>query len=156
MSWCRGGVAVMGILSAQGPSALVLFLNVAALAELISLALVLLGRVWPRLAGQAGHLKSVQAAHSRVTPRVGSVAIFAALCASMSLAPCAISERLSLFLVGAAVLFLVGLAEDLGAGISPLKRLVAAIGASLVVVFLLGMWLPRIDIGPIDSALGLW
>ena len=74
----------------------------------------------------------------------------------MSLAPWAISERLSLFLVGATVLFLVGLAEDLGAGISPLKRLVAAIGASLVVVFLLGMWLPRIDIGPIDSALGLW
>ena len=147
---------MMGILSAQGPSALVLFLNVAALAALISLALVLLGRVWPRLAGQAGHLKSVQAAHSRVTPRVGGVAIFAALCASMSLAPWAISERLSLFLVGAAVLFLVGLAEDLGAGISPLKRLVAAIGASLVVVFLLGMWLPRIDIGPIDSALGLW
>ena len=73
MSWCRGGVAVMGILSAQGPSALVLFLNVAALAALISLALVLLGRVWPRLAGQAGHLKSVQAAHSRVPPRVGAL-----------------------------------------------------------------------------------
>jgi len=93
---------MMGILSAHGPSALVLFLNVAALAALISLALVLLGRVWPRLAGQAGHLTSVQAAHSRVTPRVGGVAIFAKLCASMSLAPWAISERLSLFLVGAA------------------------------------------------------
>ena len=147
---------MMGNVFAQGPDAFVLFSSVLALAALISLALVVITPIWPRLAGQAGHLTSVQAAHSRVTPRVGGVAIFATLCASMALAPWGISERLSLFLIGAAVLFFVGLAEDLGAGISPLKRLFAAMLASLVVILLLGIWLPRIDFAPVDRALALW
>ena len=147
---------MMGNVFALGPDAFVLFSSVLALAALISLALVVVTPIWPRLAGQAGHLTSVQAAHSRVTPRVGGVAIFAALCASMALAPWGISERLSLFLIGAAVLFFVGLAEDLGAGISPLKRLLAAMLASLVVILLLGIWLPRIDFAAADRALALW
>lgn len=51
-----------------------------------------------------------------------------------------------LLMPGIALLFAVALAEDLGFGVSPRKRLMAAVVASALAMAMLGSWLPRADI----------
>jgi UDP-N-acetylmuramyl pentapeptide phosphotransferase/UDP-N-acetylglucosamine-1-phosphate transferase len=54
------------------------------------------------------------------------------------------------------VLFFVGLKEDLGFAVSPKIRLMVLIGASLLVVLLVGEWLPRAGVFFLDQWLQYW
>lgn len=113
-------------------------------------------RRFTRLAGRHGDLVAVQAAHRRLTPRVGGVAILISLIALLFTT----SENdgiPGLWFVGAAgLLFLVGLLEDLGYQVSPLRRLIAVGLASLAVILLTGTMLERTGITFLDSILSIW
>jgi UDP-GlcNAc:undecaprenyl-phosphate GlcNAc-1-phosphate transferase len=113
-------------------------------------ALVIIAPKIPRLYGRA-HLEAVQASHSKPTPRVGGIAIFGSLAISVIFVPSEITWSYSLFIVAASVIFIVGLAEDLGFGVSPLRRLCAVCLASVLAIWFLGVWLPRLDIPGLDG-----
>ena len=115
------------------------------------LGLVVIAPWVPRLCGRPQHLLAVQASHSRSTPRVGGIAIFGAFGASVLCAPPEISWPYLMFFLASSILFCVGLIEDLGFGVSPLRRLAAVCLASLTVIWLLGVWMPRLDIPGVDA-----
>lgn len=125
-------------------------------AAAISAMIVLLARNAPWLPGAESGLRALQAAHVRPTPRLGGVAIFAALLVSVPLSPPVITDRYILFILAASLLFLVGLAEDLGWGVSPRNRLVAAGISSILVITFLNVWLPRVDVQLFDGLLHHW
>ncbi len=110
----------------------------------------------PRLSGRADDVQAVQSMHTRLTPRVGGIAIFAALGLSVIFAPVAISGPYANFVLATSLLFIVALAEDLGFHISPRMRLLAAMGASLLAIWLLGVWLPRAGIPGLDLLVDHW
>ncbi len=118
--------------------------------------LVALRRHIPRLTGHAGHLSAVQAMHTQPRPRVGGIAIFVTLWVSLLFVPVSIADTYGRFMVAASLLFIVGLLEDLGFSISPRNRLLAAAIASLAVISLIGVWLPRADIPGLDALLLHW
>jgi UDP-GlcNAc:undecaprenyl-phosphate/decaprenyl-phosphate GlcNAc-1-phosphate transferase len=122
----------------------------------LSVLVVILSRWIPMLSGRSQDLTSVQSMHMRLTPRAGGIAIFAALGLSMVFAPVAVSESYTKFILATALLFFVGLLEDLGFDVSPRKRLLAAAGASLLVIVLLGVWLPRTHIPVLDALMPYW
>lgn len=119
-------------------------------------ALIVLARCVPRLSGRSDDTTAVQAMHLRVTPRVGGIAIFGALACSALFAPIVIQQSYIAFLVATSLLFCVGLSEDLGFHISPRLRLLAVVATSLIVILVLGVWLPRIGIGFADRLLQYW
>jgi len=127
-----------------------------ALSLAISTALAVFGPRYPRLSGRLNDLNSVQSMHCRPTPRVGGMAIFAALGLSVIFAPVSISSQYAFFIAATTLLFIVGLLEDLGFGVSPRKRLLAAIAASLLAIGLLGVWLPRTDVPGLDAVMHYW
>ncbi|MEJ6479726.1 MAG: glycosyltransferase [Octadecabacter sp.] len=94
--------------------------------------------------------------HARLTPRVGGVAIFAAFGLSAIFAPVSISGPHADFIVATSLLFIVGLAEDLGFHMTPRRRMLAAMGASLLAIWLLGVWLPRTGIPALDMLVDHW
>ncbi len=129
---------------------------VAALAFVICVVIVLLRRRFPRLSGRADDLRAVQSTHTRLTPRVGGLAIFGALCLSVVLAPGVITEPYAKFILATSLLFFVGLAEDLGFRVSPRGRFLAAVGASLLAIWFLKVWLPRTGVPGLDALVDHW
>jgi UDP-GlcNAc:undecaprenyl-phosphate/decaprenyl-phosphate GlcNAc-1-phosphate transferase len=129
---------------------------VALIAVAISFMIVVLARFIPWLSGGRRSLSAVQTMHTKPTPRLGGLAIFVALLASLPLAPPAITDRYTLFIMAASFLFMVGLAEDLGLGVSPRKRLLAAAISSVLVMSLLNVWLPRADVPLLDDWMDHW
>lgn len=105
----------------------------------------------PRLAGRPIDLCSVQAMHVTPTPRVGGVGLFAAMAATIYFAPDHLTRPYAEFILATSILFAAGLSEDLGWHVSPRMRLLAATISSLLVVFLLDAWVPRLGLPLIDS-----
>lgn len=120
------------------------------------IALIALARVFPRLRGRAGDESAVQSMHVGQTPRVGGIAIFGALGCSIFFAPEALLRNYVEFMVATSIVFIVGLKEDLGFHVSPRGRLIAVVVASLTVIALLEMWLPRIGVPFVDHLLSYW
>ena len=116
----------------------------------LCLAVILAAPRLPRLAGRPGDIASVQAAHRKLTPRLGGLGIFGALLTGAAFAPIGLSASYATFLMAATPLFLAGLAEDLGWHVSPKGRLLAAVVASIAVVVLLEAWVPRIGWSVLD------
>jgi UDP-N-acetylmuramyl pentapeptide phosphotransferase/UDP-N-acetylglucosamine-1-phosphate transferase len=131
-------------------------LALATLSILICVIILLLKKRVPRLSGRSHDLNSVQSTHTRLTPRVGGVAIFGALGLSVLLAPERIAGRYTDFVLATSILFVVALLEDLGVHMSARKRLLAAMAASLAVILLLDVWIPRTDIPGLDGVLNYW
>jgi UDP-GlcNAc:undecaprenyl-phosphate/decaprenyl-phosphate GlcNAc-1-phosphate transferase len=123
---------------------------------MICTVMVILGRVQPRLSGRVADLSSVQAMHVNLTPRVGGIGIFAAILISILFAPQAAQDNYLRFVLATSPLFVTGLIEDLGYGISPRGRLLAAMIASLAVVLLLEIWMPRTGIPGLDVVASHW
>ncbi|MBF9060070.1 hypothetical protein HKCCSP123_12850 [Rhodobacterales bacterium HKCCSP123] len=121
-----------------------------ALSAVVSGALILIARSVRGLAGREGDLRSVQAAHRVVTPRVGGIAIFATLIATTAYAPMSIGAAYAQFVMAAGILFLAGLIEDLGWHVPPKGRLLSAIAACVLVIVLLDAWVPRIGWSLLD------
>ena len=128
----------------------------AALAFGLCVSIVFLRSRFPRLNGRSEDAGAVQSMHTRLTPRVGGIAIFGALGLSVIFAPVTISGSYANFILATSLLFVVGLAEDLGFHISPRMRLLSAMGASLLVIWLLGVWLPRAGIPGLDPLVAHW
>ncbi|MDP2737521.1 MAG: glycosyltransferase [Pseudorhodobacter sp.] len=128
----------------------------AALSFSLCASIVMLRDHIPRLNGRAHDLRAVQSMHTRATPRVGGVAIFAAFGLSLSFAPVSTLSSQGGFVLATALLFFVGLMEDLGFDVSPRKRLLAMACASLIVIWSLGVWIPRADIPGFDVIIGHW
>jgi UDP-GlcNAc:undecaprenyl-phosphate GlcNAc-1-phosphate transferase len=123
---------------------------------LLCCVIVLVGPRFSRLNGRAQHLRAVQATHSRPTLRVGGIALFGAFALSVVFAPSEITGRYFMFVLSTAIIFGVGLAEDLGFAVSPIKRLYAVCLASLATILLLGVWLPRADVPGLDLLMSYW
>lgn len=128
----------------------------AMLSFLSCVALIALARFMPRLAGRHSDTNAVQAMHARPTPRLGGIAIFGALACSAFLAPSVITQSYIYCLVGASLLFFVGLSEDLGFHVSPRLRLLTVVVTSLIVISLMGVWLSRIGVSHVDELLQYW
>lgn len=129
---------------------------VALLSFLGCLALIRLARVFPRLQGRADDANAVQSMHIGLTPRVGGVAIFGALACSVLLAPEASVRNYVEIILGTSVVFFVGLREDLGYHVTPTMRLLTVVASSLLVIVLLGVWLPRIGMPYVDQMFKYW
>lgn len=106
-----------------------------------------------RLAGRLDDLTAVQAAHDRLVPRIGGIAIFLTIFMAVLMVAESLYDDYVKFLAATSIIFLAGLLEDLGIRISPRLRLLAAMAASLATVGLLGVWLPRADVPLLDAAL---
>jgi UDP-N-acetylmuramyl pentapeptide phosphotransferase/UDP-N-acetylglucosamine-1-phosphate transferase len=128
----------------------------AALAFVLCVSIVLLRSRFPRLSGRADDLHAVQSMHTQHTPRIGGIAIFGALGLSVIFSPVSISGPYSKFVLATSLLFVVGLAEDLGFRVSPRRRMLAAVSASFLVILLLGVWLPRTGIPGLDMLVDHW
>ena len=63
------------------------------------------------------------------------------------------AQQLTLLILSAVPVFLVGLAEDLGYDMSPKARLVASAVSSLVAIFLLRVWLSKLGVPGFDAFL---
>lgn len=131
-------------------------LIVGATAGFFCLVLIMLVPSVPRLIGSPSLLRSVQAVHLNPTPRVGGIAVFAALALGSLFIPVDVSLTYTKFIIATGILFTVGLVEDLGFGVSPMKRLLAAFVASFLAILLSGIWLPRIGIPSLDWIMGYW
>ena len=106
---------------------------------------------------------AVQSAHSGFVPRVGGLATFISILVlipllSFGFIPLSIvfdldPEQLILLVFSAAVVFFVGLVEDLGYSMSPRTRLTASAFSSLVAILMFGMWIDRLGIPGVDTLL---
>lgn len=122
----------------------------------VAATIVMLGRFFPKLNGLPSELRAIQAIHKRPTPRLGGIAIFSALVLSSVFAPIEVSTRYGFFMLSASVLFFVGMVEDIGIGVSPMKRLLAAAFASILVVISLEVWLPRTGVPFLEQYMQNW
>lgn len=122
----------------------------------VCIVLVFAGDRIPRFAGRAHDLTAVQSMHDCPTPRVGGIAIFTAFWVSTSFVPVGLTENYVKFAAATSIIFAVGLMEDLGFKIAPKVRLTACLIASLTVIVLLNVWLPRIGIPRFDPLMMSW
>lgn len=106
--------------------------------------------------GRSHDLAAVQAMHRRATPRIGGVGLFLVYALSVFFAPISISENYQNFVMATAIVFFVGLLEDLGFPVSPRNRLLACVAASAAVILALGVWLPRLGVPGIDILMSHW
>ena len=99
--------------------------------------------------GHAG--ETVQSAHANPTPRIGGIAIGAALVVSLYFAPKPLMGNYLLFVLSITPVFLAGLADDFGYTIRPAWRLAAAALSNIVAIVMLQLWIPRVDIPFLDE-----
>ncbi|MDB4240800.1 glycosyltransferase [Yoonia sp.] len=120
------------------------------------IVIIALAKFVPRLRGRENDTTAVQSMHVNPTPRVGGLAIFGGLACSVVFFPVQVTQGYVGFALAMSMLFLVGLREDLGFDVSPRLRLLVLVGASLVVVVVVGEWLPRIGVFFLDPWLSYW
>lgn len=123
---------------------------------IFSAAIVYAAPSVPRFYGASRPQVGVQALHEFPTPRVGGIAIVGAFLISLLYAPVSLEETNGRFLTAVSILFVAGLLEDLGFGVSARMRLLAAFAASLTAILLFQVWLPRIDVPLLDPFLSNW
>lgn len=133
-----------------------LHLGLVVLAGLACSLLIRLTPSAPRLAGSPAIMRAVQAAHLKPTPRVGGLAIFGAMVTGLLFLPAGAVGGHEVIILAGGLLFATGLIEDLGFGVSPRKRLIAAAVSSLLVIMFLEMWLPVIGIPQLEWIMNYW
>lgn len=131
-------------------------ITVAALSFIVCFSIIIGAQAFPTLLIRSNHLQALQAMHIRSTSRIGGLGVFIAFIAMMLFVPGSVFGAYLNFIMAAGVLFLVGLAEDLGLGVPPLWRLFAAVFSSVLVVLLLGVWMPHAGIPGLDSLMSFW
>ena len=93
---------------------------------------------------------ATQRSHLLPTPRLGGVAILASVITILFVQPEQSSSWFPALCVSLIPVFAAGLAEDLGLRVRPRWRLLAAALSSVMAIFVLGVWLPRVDIVGLD------
>ena len=96
-----------------------------------------------------------QKLHDAPTPRIGGVAVFAALWCASAAAPPPIRDLLFTLGASGTAVFVIGLAEDLTKGVPPGWRLSAALFSGLLFCIMSGYSVTRVDIAFIDGYLEL-
>lgn len=133
-----------------------MYFMLGAISAVSSFVFVLLARKSAHLSGRNVDLGAVQAVHTKMTPRVGGVAIYGVFVFGALFSNSEWQQIYFYLLLAAAPLFIAGLLEDLGFGVDPKRRLVASVLASLLAMWLFGAWLPRIGVVGIDLMLQHW
>ena len=100
-------------------------------------------------------LSSVQSMHTRPTPRLGGTAVVFGIISSMVVVAWTPLERQGtmIYLLTLSPILVAGLMEDLGFGVSPRVRLLAAIVAGLLTSLAWGIWVSAINVPGIDILL---
>lgn len=122
----------------------------------ICLFFISLRHRFPHLAGGTERLSAIQTTHNKLTPRIGGAAIVISLAGYMVFLSTQMLSEGSQLLFAVSILFIIGLAEDLGQPITPNMRLLAACVSSVLVIALSGVWLPRFDIPIVDALMPYW
>lgn len=103
-----------------------------------------------------GDTSAVQASHSVPTPRLGGVAVVLSLfIGSVIVVWAGLGLKPLLFLLTLTPLFVGGLLEDLGYGVSPRQRLLAAAVSSILVMLVFQVWVTRVGIPGVDTVLAI-
>jgi UDP-N-acetylmuramyl pentapeptide phosphotransferase/UDP-N-acetylglucosamine-1-phosphate transferase len=97
--------------------------------------------------------EGIQKFHSTPTPRIGGVAIVAALCVAWLNAPAELKSLVEIFLLAGLPSFIFGLAEDITKKVSVLQRLLATMASGLLAWLLTDYSLTRVDVWGIDYLL---
>lgn len=118
---------------------------------LVSILIVISGRVHLRHSSRGPRELEVQTSHIGSTPRIGGVAIFLGCSYAWYNSDNFSSNHLGyIILSGIPVLFL-GLLDDLYFKISPIYRLLGAAISSIIAIVLLKTWLIRVDVFFVDQ-----
>lgn len=129
-------------------------LSLLALCFLISLLLCAAATRLPAQFYNSTHmmndLAARQALHHQPTPRIGGAAVILALAGVGALMSDQLGKDLIYALLAGAIVFLVGLREDLSRDVSPRLRLLAAFFAAGAAVWLSGEIVPGLGLGPAD------
>ena len=106
---------------------------------------------------------AIQSAHRGFVPRVGGLAIYLSLMGlipllSYGFIPLAVvfdlnAVDLTLLILSAAPVFVVGLSEDLGYNMSPRSRMIGSTVSSVLVLLILNVWISKLGIPGIDTLL---
>jgi UDP-N-acetylmuramyl pentapeptide phosphotransferase/UDP-N-acetylglucosamine-1-phosphate transferase len=97
--------------------------------------------------------EGIQKFHSTPTPRIGGLAIVAALWVAWLNAPAELKSLIGVFLLAGLPAFIFGLAEDLTKKVSVLQRLLATMASGLLAWWLTDYSLTRVDVWGIDYLL---
>lgn len=97
--------------------------------------------------------EGIQKFHSTPTPRIGGLAIVAALLVTWLIAPVELKSLIGLFLLAGLPAFIFGLAEDITKKVSVLQRLLATMASGLLAWWLTDYSLTRVDVWGIDYLL---
>jgi UDP-N-acetylmuramyl pentapeptide phosphotransferase/UDP-N-acetylglucosamine-1-phosphate transferase len=95
----------------------------------------------------------IQKFHSSPTPRIGGLAIVAALLVAWLIAPAELKSIIGMFLLAGLPAFIFGLAEDITKKVSVLQRLLATMASGLLAWWLTDYSLTRVDVWGIDYLL---
>lgn len=135
---------------------------VAAGASAAASVLIVLSQRWHGKHSLDHDLEGVQKFHTTAVPRIGGLAIFAAIVLTLiicgfclpGLVPPEHLARAGLLLFAGLPAFIAGTAEDLTKKVSVKVRLVAAIASALLASWLLGATVDELNIWGVDTLLG--
>jgi UDP-N-acetylmuramyl pentapeptide phosphotransferase/UDP-N-acetylglucosamine-1-phosphate transferase len=142
-------------------------LEIFLLAFLVSLAACALSVLTERWHGRYSFdrdLRGIQKVHSSMVSRTGGIALLSGILAipafaSLDHVPAALRSETNIIilklLIAASPAFLAGIIEDLTKKVSVRIRLCAITASAVLAAWLLGAYLPRLDIWGLDAALGL-
>lgn len=143
------------------------FLETVLVALLVSLGACAVNVITERWHGRYSFdldLKGVQKVHKNVVPRTGGIAMLCGVLAVPLLArfdyfPSLLQAEtrtvIYKLLVAATPAFLAGVIEDLTKSVSVKARLCSILASAILAAWLLGAYLPRLDIWGLDTMLGL-
>jgi UDP-N-acetylmuramyl pentapeptide phosphotransferase/UDP-N-acetylglucosamine-1-phosphate transferase len=97
--------------------------------------------------------EGIQKFHSTPTPRIGGLAIVAALWVAWLNAPAELKSLIGMFLLAGLPAFIFGLAEDITKKVSVLQRLLATMASGLLAWWLTDYSLTRVDVWGMDYLL---
>lgn len=120
----------------------------------IALLVLRFGKGGPRRITSRRDANARQSSHVGEPLRIGGLAAIAGLVVGVALSELTGSGTFEpLWLLSAVPVLVTGLAEDLGRGVSPRGRYIAAIISALAAMVLLGAWVPRGDFPGLDWAM---
>jgi UDP-N-acetylmuramyl pentapeptide phosphotransferase/UDP-N-acetylglucosamine-1-phosphate transferase len=137
---------------ADGLSGTWFAVGVGFVASLAFCILILLTKSWHGALSMDAN-EGIQKFHSTPTPRIGGLAIVAALWVAWLNAPLELKSLIGLFLLAGLPAFIFGLAEDITKKVSVLQRLLATMASGLLAWWLTDYSLTRVDVWGIDYLL---
>ena len=100
--------------------------------------------------------QAVQSAHTGYVPRIGGLGIYVCI---LFLVPISVFfegnvKFFNWLIVSSLPVFIIGVSEDLGVAMSPVRRLVASLISGALVVLLYGIWLRQLSVPGVDFLMG--